>query len=163
MEATSKEKLVRNTAKILEPKKRRQTTRPIDRFYRCFLQDEQNGKSPYQSRGINHDQYRAGDRLSNNYYKAISYSSWDMGAPKVSYSPYRSSKLENQIQSIQEHYKAYRKLSKDAKRIIKHVCLEEFSIRDYETKQDPQLPKGKGMVFLRNSLDELVEIYRQFR
>lgn len=137
----------------------KQDKRPIAKFYRCWMEDLANGVSLEKRRGINQDQYRAADRLAYDYQLVFSGGSNGRGFIEIhklkthrprNYSP------ESQIQAMHDYQKVISQLGRKSREIIKHFCLQEFPIRQFELKQVPKWPKGVGTARLREALDDLI-------
>ena len=57
--------------------RRRVSTRPIDRFHNCYMLDSQNNVAAEERNGINDQQWRAADRLSNNHQLIFLSGGWN--------------------------------------------------------------------------------------
>ncbi|MGC0371653.1 MAG: hypothetical protein DGJ47_000346 [Rickettsiaceae bacterium] len=145
--------------------KKQVTSRPIDRFYKCYLLDVENGKSPEYRQGINKIQFVAADRLSCNYERIFSNNSSNIIEQPIrqKVSDFRYFSMEGKVEAMRRHSFVFDKLSTHAQNIINHVCLKELTLRSFESSQLPKLQRGQGMHALRNSLDELDDIYRNYR
>lgn len=136
--------------------------RPIAKFYRCWLQDVENGMPENRCRGITCDQFKAADRLSTNYERIFKGNA--CGYIKLPQEKtFKNGELthtEYQAQIIQTHNAVFKQLGTSSAKIIEHIVLHELPIREYELKQIPKWAKGAGIARLREALTELIEIYR---
>lgn len=134
--------------------------RPIAKFYRSWLQDVENGVADNKCRGINTEQYRAADRLSNSYQRSFMTGGWNPEEVSLKPDYFRCHRTEIQVQSLHEFNLVFKQIGARSKQIIEHFCINEQTMRSYELGQIPQWPKGAGTVRLREALDELIEVYR---
>ncbi|WP_342278593.1 DUF6456 domain-containing protein [Candidatus Tisiphia endosymbiont of Myopa tessellatipennis] len=135
--------------------------RPIARFYRCWLEDEANGVAEGKRHGINHEQFRAADRLACNFQRAIMVGGRGIIQIEANKDFSKMLGLERQVQANQVHQRIFVKLGRKSQEIVEHFCLLELPLRQFELKQIPQWPKGAGSTRLREALDDLIEVYRQ--
>ena len=133
-------------------------TRPIDRFYKCYLQDVAYGKLSQNCRGINDEQFKSADRLSHNYQRAFLGGNCKPSYPKIQLNIFKSTALDSQASAITQHNKVFSKLSVSSRQVVDHVCLQELPIGRYEGCH--KLSRGMGIIHLRSGLDELTELYR---
>lgn len=140
----------------------RNDKRPIARFYRCWLDDVARGISPQNCRGVNHEQYRAADRLICNYGRLLGGNFRGfVTIPEVKNFNNSSGKFDRQVEAMQQHSRVCRQLNTKSRQILEHFCLREQPLRKFELAQVPEWPKGAATVRLREALDDLVEIYRR--
>lgn len=138
--------------------------RPIAKFYRSWIQDMSNQVPASRCHGINCDQFRAADRLATSFERACKYSSnssFIQGG--LTKGKLRTFKEESRLQAINDLNKALCSLSVKSREILEHVCIKEQPIRHYELAQVPSWVKGAGSARLREALDELIEIYVNFK
>ena len=135
--------------------------RPIAKFYRCWLQDVANNVLPKKCRGINHEQFKAADRIACSYQRSIKGQEYDFSKVKIDKTNFRNYHIEVQVHAFHEYMKVFGKLNKTSQKIIKHVCNDELPVRQFELKQIPIWVKGAGTTRLREALDELTDIYRR--
>jgi hypothetical protein len=133
--------------------------RPIDKYHGLYLADVERGLSENYRRGINEDQFRAGDRMSNNYLK--SFPSTSMSLEPILYQKTSKADMypsEVALNAIHFHAKIMRNLSKGSQDILDEVVCQEYNLIDYENKKGWR--KGYGMIRLKEALDELVDVYK---
>ena len=145
--------------------KRKVTSRPIDRFHKCYLQDIKSGKSAEYCQGINKTQFVAADRLSCNYERIFSSNANNIIEQPIhqKVSAFRYFAMEWRVEAMRNHNFVFNKLSSSSQNIIDYICLKELTLRSFESAQLPKLKRGQGIHLLRNSLDELDDIYRNYR
>ena len=137
------------------------TIRPIAKFYRCWLQDIENGVTLDRCRGIDHDQFKTADRISINYERIFKGSNSPcIKLPQKKSVNIKALPLETQVQIMHEYNSIFKKLGSSSARIIEHIVISELPLRQYELKQVPRWAKGAGIARLREALTELMEIYR---
>lgn len=133
--------------------------RPIDKYHRLYLIDEDRGIGERYRRGITDDQYRAADRLAGNYERTMHNLSKPLDAVRVQVSVNVALyPVESIMQAIHLHARVMKELSRGSQEIIELVCCEEKSLMDYEEAKAWR--RGYGMLRLREALDELVGAFR---
>lgn len=133
--------------------------RPIDKYHRLYLIDEDRGVSERNRRGINEDQFRAADRFACNYERTSHNLSKPLDLMRVETSVNSAMyPVESIVNAIHLHSRLMNDLSRCSQEIVALVCCEEKSLTDYE--QAKAWRKGYGMIRLREALEELVEAFR---
>lgn len=145
--------------KNFEPNKN--DKRPIAKFYRCWLDDVARGVSLQNCRGVNHEQYRAADRLICNYQRLYGGNRKGFVEILADRNLSRSGRFDAQVDAMQHHAKVFSKIGSKSRQILEHFCLREQPLGKFEQSQVPAWPKGAGSVRLREALDDLTEIYRK--
>lgn len=136
--------------------------RPIDKYYRMYCIDEDNGVAERYRRGIDQQQYTAADRIANNYERAqprlsreLTPMVWDKGINPSAYP------IEVQIEALNLHDRVLRPLSHESQSIVRHVCCYGECLKEYEAGK--RWREGYGMIRLREALDELVKSFKALR
>jgi hypothetical protein len=133
--------------------------RPIDKYHRLYLIDEDRGIAERNRRGINEDQFRAADRLACNYERTSHNLSKPLDMMRVESSVNTALyPVESIVNAIHLHTRVMKDLSRCSQEIVALVCCEEKNLIDYE--QAKAWRKGYGMIRLREALDELTEAFR---
>jgi len=136
--------------------------RPIDKYHRLYVIDEDNGVGEHYRRGINDAQFTAADRIANNYERAQPRLSREL-TPMVFDKGIDASKypIEIQMEALNLHDRLLRPLSHESQLIIRQVCCYGECLNEYETSK--RWRKGYGMIRLREALDELVKSFKALR
>jgi hypothetical protein len=150
-----------NHAKKVTTEPNRNDKRPIAKFYRCWLEDVARGLPLQNCRGVNHEQYRAADRLICNYQRLFGGSNKGFVELTAEKNFNKTGKFDSQVDAMQHHAKVFGRLNTKSRQILEHFCLHEQPLRKFEQSQTPQWPKGAGSVRLREALDDLIEIYKK--
>ena len=145
-----------------QEKKQKAIGRPIDRFYKCWLEDKNNGVLLNRCRGINHRQYITADKISRSYYKAFACDNYSINKLRSNVNfveDYVLYRVDTRAHYLHEHKRVFLKLQKKSQAIITHICLLELPLRKYESLQKSGWSRDDTMSCLRIALDELAEIY----
>jgi hypothetical protein len=136
--------------------------RPIDKYHRLYLVDEDNGVAERYRRGIDGQQYMAADRVANNYERAQPRLSREL-TPMVFDKGIDAGKypIEIQMEAIHLHNRLMRELNHESQLIVRHVCCYGEGLNEYETGR--RWRKGYGIIRLREALDELVKAFKNLR
>ena len=136
--------------------------RPIDKYHRLYIIDEDNSVGEHYRRGISSEQFTAADRIANNYERAqprlsreLTPMVFDKGIDPGRYP------IEVQLEALNLHDRVLRPLSHESQLIIRHVCCYGECLNEYETGR--RWRKGYGMIRLREALDELVRSFKALR
>ena len=133
--------------------------RPIDKYHRLYLIDEDNGIGEKYRRGISEDQYRAADRLACNYERSLHNTCKAVDIVSVQASVNGELyPVESIVNAIHLHARMMKRLSRGSQEIVKLICCDEKSLMNYE--QSRAWRKGYGMIRFREALDELVAAFR---
>jgi hypothetical protein len=133
--------------------------RPIDKYHRLYLIDEDRGIAERHRRGISEDQFRAADRLACNYERTRHNLSKPLDMMRVESSVNgQLYPVESIVNAIHLHTRMMKRLSRCSQEIVALVCCEEKNLMDYE--QARAWRKGYGMIRLREALEELVDAFR---
>lgn len=133
--------------------------RPIDKYHRLYLIDEDRGIAERNRRGINEEQFRAADRLACNYERTSHNLSKHLDLMRVESSVNAAMyPVESIVNAIHLHTRVMKDLSRCSQEIVALVCCEEKNLIDYE--QAKAWRKGYGMIRLREALDEVTEVFR---
>ncbi len=133
--------------------------RPIDKYHRLYLIDEDNGIGEKYRRGISEDQYRAADRLACNYERSLHNTCKAVDIVSVQASVNGELyPVESIVNAIHLHVRMMKRLSRGSQEIVKLICCDEKSLLAYE--QSRAWRKGYGMIRFREALDELVAAFR---
>lgn len=136
--------------------------RPIDKYHRLYIVDEDNGVGEHYRRGISAEQYTAADRIANNYERAQPRLSREL-TPMVFDKGIDASKypIEIQMEAIHLHNRLMRDLSNESQLIVRHICCYGEGLNEYEISK--RWRKGYGITRLREALDELVKAFKALR
>ena len=135
--------------------------RPIDKYYRLYCIDEDRGIGEAYRRGITEEQFRAADRIANNYERSFPKMALPIDAVRVQTSVNASLyPVESMINAIHLHTRMMRELSGMSREIVEVVCCKEGRLMDFEQARGWR--EGYGMIRLREALDELIEAFRMF-
>jgi len=133
--------------------------RPIDKYFRLYQIDCENGIGEHYRRGINDEQFRAADRLMCNYertFHSLSHALNDVRVQSsVNVAMYPA---ESIMHAIHQHTRVMQRLSRGSQEIVESVCCKEANLIDYEYMKGWR--KGYGMIRLREALDELVAAFQ---
>lgn len=133
--------------------------RPIDKYHRLYQIDKERGIGERYRRGVDEEQFRAADRLSNNFERAISSPSINLDAVRVQTSiNVGMFPVESVMHAIHQHARVMKLLSRGSQDIIEEIICKEFNLIDYEQLKGWR--KGYGMIRFREALDELVSSYK---
>jgi len=135
--------------------------RPIDKYHRLYIIDRERGIGERYRRGINEGQFRAADRLVNNYERTIPSNSSPLDLIRVQKSiNIHMYPTEAILHAIHLHTRVFKLLSKGSQDITDEILCKETNLIDYENQKGWR--KGYGMIRLREALDELAEVYKSF-
>jgi|CXWL01.1.fsa_nt_gi hypothetical protein len=133
--------------------------RPIDKYFRLYQIDCENGIGEHYRRGINDEQFRAADRLMCNYertFHSLSHALNDVRVQSsVNVAMYPA---ESIMHAIHQHTRVMQRLSRGSQEIVEAICCAEKNLIDYEEGKGWR--KGYGMIRLREALDELVAAFQ---
>jgi len=133
--------------------------RPIDKSHRLYCIDRDRGIGENYRRGINDDQFRAADRLANNYRRGFANTVMALDVVKVQTSlNIGMYPVESMMHAIHMHMRVMRNLSRLSQEVVEDICCKETSLMSYEHGKGWR--KGYGVIRLREALDELIEAYR---
>jgi len=107
--------------------------RPIDKYHRLYLIDEDRGVAEKHRRGISEEQFRAADRLACNYERTSHNLSKPLDLMRVESSVNAAMyPVESIVNAIHLHTRVMKDLSRCSQEIIALVCCEEKNLIDYE-------------------------------
>lgn len=133
--------------------------RPIDKYHRLYLIDMDRGIGEHYRRGISVNQFRAADRLVNNYERSFPNLSTPLDAVRVQTSVNVGlHPVESIMHAIHQHTRVMKELSRGSQEIVEEICCKESNLIDYEDAKGWR--KGYGMIRLREALDELADAYK---
>ncbi|MDE3016361.1 MAG: hypothetical protein KGI29_05500 [Pseudomonadota bacterium] len=133
--------------------------RPIDKYHRLYMIDQDRGVGERYRRGITEEQYRAADRLANNYERTVHNLSNPLDAVRVQVGVNVALfPVESIMQAIHLHARVMKELSRGSQEIVELVCCKEKSLMNYEASKAWR--RGYGMLRLREALDELISAFR---
>lgn len=133
--------------------------RPIDKYFRLYQIDCENGIGENYRRGISDEQFRAADRLMCNYERTFHSLSHALEVVRVQSSVNVAMyPAESIMNAIHQHTKVMQLLSRGSQEIVEAICCAEKNLIDYEEAKGWR--KGYGMIRLREALDELVAAFQ---
>jgi hypothetical protein len=136
-----------------------QDKRPIDKYYRLYCIDLDRGIGEQYRRGITEPQFRAADRIANNYERSFPKVAMQLDAVRVQTSVNVGMyPVESLMHAIHTLTRVRRVLSVLWREMIEAVCCKESRLSEFEQARGWR--EGYGMIRLREALDELVEAFR---
>ncbi len=133
--------------------------RPIDKYFRLYQIDCENGIGEHYRRGISDEQFRAADRLMCNYERTFHSLSHTLDGVRVQSSiNVAMYPAESIMHAIHQHTLVMQLLSRGSQEIVEAICCAEKNLIDYEEGKGWR--KGYGMIRLREALDELVAAFQ---
>jgi hypothetical protein len=135
--------------------------RPIDKYYRLYCIDQDRGIGEQYRRGITEPQFRAADRIANNYERSFPKMALPLDAVRVQTSiNVAMYPVESVMNAIHFHTRMMRELNSMSREIVEEICCKESRLSEFEQRHGWR--EGYGMIRLREALDELVEAFRVF-
>ncbi len=133
--------------------------RPIDKYHRLYCIDLERGIGEMYRRGINEEQFRAGDRFSCNYERTSHTLCKPLDNIRVQTSVNVAMyPMESIMNAIHQHTRVLKELGRGSQDILQEICCQEKTLMEYEARKGWR--KGYGMIRLCEALEELAAVFQ---